>query len=66
MTHYHLYFLRGSELVGSNDIEAADDNDAARIARERGDGEVVEVWNAHARVRLVAPAASKMPRARAF
>ena len=42
-------------LVGSDDIEASDDNDAARIARSGGQGQVVEVWNDHERVRVVAP-----------
>ena len=33
MAHYHLYFLRDSELVGSEHIEAEDDQEAVRIAR---------------------------------
>jgi hypothetical protein len=53
MANYHLYYIRQNMLVGSDDIEAADDNDAARIAGELGSGEVVEVWNAHQRVRVV-------------
>jgi hypothetical protein len=56
MARYHLYFLRDNKLVGSDQIEAADDREAARIARDRGDGQVVEVWNGHRRVRTVAPA----------
>jgi hypothetical protein len=55
MATYHLYFLRQGMLVGSSDIEAADDREAARIAREQGDGQVVEVWNADRRVRILAP-----------
>jgi uncharacterized protein YheU (UPF0270 family) len=43
-------------LVGSNEIEATDDQDATRIARDEGRGEVVEVWNDHERVRIIAPA----------
>jgi len=54
VTRYHLYYLRGGMLVGSADIEAASDDEAARIAREQSDGEVVEVWNDHERVRIVA------------
>lgn len=56
MATYHLYFLRQGMLVGSDDIQAADDQEAARIAREHGDGQIVEVWNAARRVRVVAPA----------
>ena len=55
MARYHLYFLRQGMLVGSSDIEAADDREAARIAREQGDGQVVEVWNSDRRVRIIAP-----------
>ena len=58
MRQYHLYYLRDNMLVGSDRIEAADDEQAARIARERGDGQAVEVWNAHSRVRVVTPAAA--------
>ena len=56
MAQYHLYYLRQGMLVGSADIEARDDNDAARIARDAGQGHVVEVWNDHERVRILAPA----------
>ena len=56
MAIYHLYFLRGGMLVGSGDIEAADDGEAARIASEAGDGELIEVWDASRRVRIVTPA----------
>ena len=61
MARYHLYFLRQGMLVGSHDIEAADDREAARIAREQGDGQVVEVWNAERRVRIIAPLKSVAP-----
>jgi hypothetical protein len=53
MANYHLYFLTGGQLVGSEDIEAASDNEAARIAEDKGRGDLVEVWNAHSRVRIV-------------
>ena len=56
MAEYHLYFLRQGMLVGSNSIEAMDDSEAVRIAREQGDGQLVEVWNDHRRVRVVLPA----------
>jgi len=53
MANYHLYFLKGGQLVGSEDVEAASDNEAARIAEERGRGDIVEVWNRESRVRIV-------------
>lgn len=56
MARYHLYYLRDNLLVGSDDIEAADDREAARIARAKGKGKLVEVWNAHKRVNVVTPA----------
>ena len=55
MTQYHLYYLRQGMLIGSDNIEAADDAEAALIARKSGNGQVVEVWNDHERVRVVAP-----------
>lgn len=65
MAEYHLYFLRQGMLVGSTNIEADDDSDAVRIAREQGDGQLVEVWNDHRRVRIVVPARweQEVPRA---
>lgn len=48
-------------LMGSSDIEAADDREATRIAREQGDGQVVEVWNADRRVRILAPLKAVAP-----
>jgi hypothetical protein len=59
MADYHLYFLRGNALVGSDHIQAESDDDAVRVARQRGSGDVVEVWNAEARVRIVATARSR-------
>jgi hypothetical protein len=53
MATYHLYYLRGGQLVGSEDIEAATDNDAARIAEDQGRGDIVEVWSSESRVRIV-------------
>jgi hypothetical protein len=53
MATYHLYYLHGGQLVGSEDIEAASDNEAARIAEDQGRGELVEVWNSESRVRIV-------------
>lgn len=53
MAIYHLYYLRGGQLVGSEDIEAASDNEAARIAEDKGHGDIVEVWDSDSRVRIV-------------
>ena len=53
MANYHLYFLKGGLLVGSEDIEAASDNEAARIAEDKGRGDIVEVWDSDSRVRIV-------------
>lgn len=53
MAIYHLYYLRGGQLVGSEDVEAASDNEAARIAEDKGRGDIVEVWNTESRVRIV-------------
>jgi len=55
MAHYHLYYLRKNKLVGSDHIEAADDNEAVRIAQRKGSGQVVEIWDGHKRVRVTAP-----------
>lgn len=55
MGQYHLYYLRDGELVGADDIDAADEQEAVRIARTKGEGRVVEVWNAHSRIRILAP-----------
>jgi hypothetical protein len=56
MAQYHLYFIRQGMLVGSDNIEAADDAEAARLAREQGGSQTVEVWNDHRRIHVVAPA----------
>ena len=56
MARYHLYFLRQGMLVGSGEIDAADDHEAAQLAREQGDGQTVEVWDDHQRVRIIGPA----------
>ena len=53
MADYHLYFLKGGQLLGCENIEAGDDKEAARIAEDKGRGDIVEVWNAHSRVRIV-------------
>jgi len=53
MAIYHLYYLKGGQLIGSEDVEAAGDNEAARIAEDKGRGDIVEVWNTESRVRIV-------------
>jgi hypothetical protein len=53
MATYHLYYLRAGQLIGSEDIEAASDNEAARLAEDVGRGDIVEVWNTESRVRIV-------------
>jgi hypothetical protein len=58
MGSYHLYYLRDSKVVGSDDIEAPDDDAAIRLAKDQGEGEAVEVWNEHSRIRIVAPSAT--------
>ena len=56
MAEFHLYFLRQGMLVGATSVEADNESEAERIAREQGDGEYVEIWNDHRRVRVVSPA----------
>lgn len=58
MASYHLYYLRGHQVVGSDSIEARDDSEAIRLAKKRGQGQAVEVWNAYSRIRIVAPEAA--------
>jgi hypothetical protein len=55
MATYHLYHLRAGQLIGSEDIEAGNDREAARIAEARGRGDLVEIWNGAERVRIVRP-----------
>lgn len=54
MANYHLYYMLGNALTGSDKIEAADDREARRIARERAGARTVEVWNGYERVGLIA------------
>lgn len=61
VVHYHLYYLRDNELIGGDNIEATDDEEAVRLAKERGEGQAIEIWNAHTRVRVVAPAKAAAP-----
>ena len=53
MPNYHLYFMSRGAPVGSKSIEAVDDAEAARIARELNEGDAVELWNDHRRLRIL-------------
>ena len=55
MARYNLYFLKDNRLLGNAKIDAADDNDAVRIASKRSIGQTVEVWHGSSRVRIVTP-----------
>jgi hypothetical protein len=61
MATYRLYYLRDNRLLGSEVIDAPTDKLAARIARQKGTGQVVEVWDSEKRVRVVAPAQAVAP-----
>ena len=50
MASYKLFYLLGSALTGSDQIEAADDQEARRIAGTRAGARSVEVWNGFERV----------------
>lgn len=56
MPNYHLYFMLRGAPVGTTSIEASDDAEAARIARELNTGDAVELWNDHRRLRILGPA----------
>jgi len=56
MASYRLYFLQAAELIGSDEIEAPDDVQAAAIARSRSCGRIVEVWRGSRKVRTLGPA----------
>ena len=56
LAHYHLYYLRQGMLVGSGHIDAADDAEAVRRAREQSGSHIVEVWSDERRIRVLGPA----------
>ena len=57
MARYHLYFFENNMLLGDDRIEAPDDAAAIRAAAGvQGKGKVVEVWDAHRRISVLAPA----------
>ena len=59
VARYQLYYIHGGRLVGSGEIEAVDENEAARIAGLADRSQSVEIWDDHQRVRVVTPAASR-------
>ena len=63
VARYHLYFFENNMLLGDDRIEAADDAAAIRAASAQGKGKVVEVWDAHRRIRVLAPQKGKAPAA---
>ena len=58
MARYRLYHLQDFRLAGLDEIEAADDGEAAALARARGGPGVIEIWCGNRRVRTVAAANS--------
>ena len=56
VARYHLYYFQNNRLLGDDRIDAANDADAVRLARAQGRGQMVEIWNASARIGVVAPA----------
>ncbi len=55
MGSYRLYYLEASRFAGSDEIEAADDRETARLARPRADHQTVEIWQGPRRVRTLGP-----------
>ena len=56
MATYHLYYLKGRAVVGSDDIEAETALEAVRVARYLAGDRGVEVWNAHSLIQTLQPA----------
>ena len=54
---YHLYRLQGFRLTGADDLEAADDGEAARLARVRAGSDAAELWRGNRRIRTIPPLA---------
>jgi hypothetical protein len=55
MSSYRLYYLQAAMFAGSDEIEAANDFEAARIARGREPKQTVEIWQGERRVRTLLP-----------
>jgi hypothetical protein len=59
MARYRLYHLEDFRLTGSDEIEAANDGEAAAIASRQAAMGTVELWCGARRVRTIDPAAAK-------
>ena len=55
MATYHLYYLQRGMLVGSDELDAVDDDEAERLAASGADGRTVELWSDYRRLRVIAP-----------
>jgi hypothetical protein len=55
MTRYTIYDLDGFRLVETDRIEAANDEEAVRLAKAHGTGDHLEIWQGSRKVRVVAP-----------
>ncbi len=56
MTAYRLYYFDAAALAGAEEIHAADDAEALRIATQRAAGHGVEIWRGHDKVTTIEPA----------
>jgi hypothetical protein len=51
MAYYRLYLVDGGRFVGIEEIEAADDIEALRLAEQRNESQAVELWCGKRKVR---------------
>lgn len=58
MGSYRLYYFHAAALAGTDEIHAADDAEALRVATERAAGHRVEVWRGHDKLRTIEPTES--------
>ena len=56
MPSYHIYTMSKGAPVSFTSIEAGDEAEALRIAGEYYEGDAVELWNEHRRLRILRPA----------
>lgn len=61
MARYRLYYLQNGTLAGTDEIEAADDVQASRLAKARLRRETVEIWRDGRRVRTLVPLQGELP-----
>lgn len=59
MACYRVYSWHGAQLIEAQEIDAAGDAEAIRIARERSAGDHSEIWHEGRRIRTVST--SRMP-----